>query len=97
MGNITPRTIKAFFNWLLNQRRGKGGRRVKGVKSESSLSTYYKTFRLVCERETGTKIGEGDKGFNRKVNRVSHISHSHSVPQVHTRKAHKATSRFYER
>jgi hypothetical protein len=68
MQTISHRTLKAFFDWLLNQRRGKGGRRLKGVKSSDSLGTYWKVFRLVHERATGSKI---DGKLNRKMHRVS--------------------------
>jgi hypothetical protein len=69
--DITPRSIKAFFDWVLNQCRGKAGRRGKGVKSEDSLGTYYKVFWQVCQRATSTKIGgeHNNKGFNRMMPR----------------------------
>lgn len=50
------RTLYTFFNWVLNQRRGKGGRRRQGLKFQSSLDTYWKIFRLVYEREMQEKI-----------------------------------------
>ena len=53
MQAISRRTLKAFFEWTLNQRQGKGGRRLAGIKSASTLGTYWKVFRLVHERETG--------------------------------------------
>ncbi|KAH8663686.1 hypothetical protein BGZ60DRAFT_565713 [Tricladium varicosporioides] len=62
---ISRRTLKAFFEWLLNQRQGKGGRRLAGIKSASTLGTYWKVFRLVHERATGEKI-------NRKIDRYMH-------------------------
>lgn len=74
MQTISHRTLKAFFDWLLNQRRGKGGRRIKGVKSSNSLGTYWKVFRLVYERATDEKIGGKT---TRKMHRVSCIS---SIP-----------------
>lgn len=74
MRDVTPRMIGAFFDWVLNQRRGKGGRRLKGIKTESSLISYYKNFRMACEKATGIRIGEGDIVFKRMVNRVSHTS-----------------------
>ncbi|EGC46846.1 C2H2 finger domain-containing protein [Histoplasma capsulatum var. duboisii H88] len=48
--------LYAFFSWVLNQRRGKGGRRRQGLKYQSSLDTYWKIFRLVYEREVQEKI-----------------------------------------
>ena len=68
MQAISRRTLKAFFEWMLNQRQGKGGRRLAGIKSASTLGTYWKVFRLVHERETGEKIGGK---MNRHMHRVS--------------------------
>jgi hypothetical protein len=70
MQELTPYTVKAFFTWLLNQRRGKGGRRLKGLGSEDSMRTYYKYLRLACERETGRKVFDSQKGPDRMVRRV---------------------------
>jgi hypothetical protein len=71
MQAISRRTLKAFFDWMLNQRRGKGGRRLAGIKSANTLGTYWKVFRLIHERATGKKI----KGkINRKMYRVSSAS-----------------------
>jgi hypothetical protein len=74
MRKLTPHTVKAFFTWLLNQRRGKGGRKVKGLGSEDSMGTYYKYLRLACERATGGKIFDGQKGPDRMVRRVSQLT-----------------------
>ncbi|PVH68648.1 hypothetical protein DL98DRAFT_542250, partial [Cadophora sp. DSE1049] len=65
MQAVSRRTLKAFFEWILNQRQGKGGRRLAGIQSASTLGTYWKVFRLVYERATGEKI-EG------KMNRHMH-------------------------
>jgi hypothetical protein len=46
---------------------------VKGLGSEDSMSTYYKYFRLACERATGGKIFDSNKGLDRKAYRVTHI------------------------
>ncbi|CAG8980240.1 hypothetical protein HYALB_00009822 [Hymenoscyphus albidus] len=67
MQAISRRTLKAFFDWMLNQRRGKGGRRLTGIKSANTLGTYWKVFRLVHERTIGEKI-EGK--INRNMHRV---------------------------
>jgi len=67
---ISLRVINTFFDWLLNQRRGKGGRRVRGVRSAHTLGTYWKVFRLVYERAIGDKI-KGE--VNRKIHRVCSI------------------------
>jgi hypothetical protein len=67
--------INTFFDWLLNQRYGndhpgKKRRRVRGVRSASTLGTYWKVFRLVYERATDEKI-KGE--INRKIHRVSRL------------------------
>jgi hypothetical protein len=72
MQAISPRTLKAFFDWMLNQRRGKGGRRLAGIKSANTLGTYWKVFRLVHERATSEKI-QGK--INRQIHRVSSASY----------------------
>jgi hypothetical protein len=70
MRDISLRVINAFFDCLLNQRRGKGGRKVRGVQSANTLGTYWKVFRLVYERATSEKV-IGD--INQKIHRVSRI------------------------
>ncbi|CAG8982679.1 hypothetical protein HYALB_00000958 [Hymenoscyphus albidus] len=67
MQAISLSTLRAFFDWMLNQRRGKGGRRLAGIKSANTLGTYWKVFRLVHEKAVGEKI-EGK--INRKMHRV---------------------------
>ncbi|KAI9764096.1 MAG: hypothetical protein M1840_008901 [Geoglossum simile] len=62
---IFLRLLNSFFDWVLNQRRGKRGRKLHGVKSSSMLCTYWKVFRLVYEGATGSKI-------NAKLNRQMH-------------------------
>jgi hypothetical protein len=57
--------LYSFFDWLLSQRTGKGGRRKRGTKYKSSLGTYWKLYRLVYERATSEKL-------DGKVNRVMH-------------------------
>ncbi|KAH8807062.1 C2H2 finger domain protein [Xylogone sp. PMI_703] len=54
-----------FFDWRLNQRLNKDGRKLRGTKKKSSLSTLWKVFRLVCERAIGDKL-------NPKLNRSIH-------------------------
>jgi hypothetical protein len=56
--DITLRRVKAFFTWLRNQRRGKDGRRVRGLGSEDSLGKYYKYFRLALREGDGWKDGQ---------------------------------------
>jgi len=57
--------LYSFFDWLLRQKRGKGGRRRRGTKHKSSLGTYWKLYRLVYEKTTGEKL-------NGQINRVMH-------------------------
>lgn len=71
MQAISRRALKAFFEWILDQRRGKGGRRLAGIKSASTLGTYWKVFRLVRERATGEKI---QSKMNRHMYRVSSVA-----------------------
>jgi hypothetical protein len=73
MKAICHRTLKAFFDWMLNQRRGKGGKRLKGVKSSNSLGTYWKVFRLVYEKATDSKINGKTTRKMHRVNRISSI------------------------
>lgn len=65
---IDVHKLYAFFNWVLNQRRGKDGRRRQGLKYRSSLETYWKIFRLVYEREMQEKISrETSRRINKNV------------------------------
>jgi hypothetical protein len=68
---VTLRFLYCFFDWILDQRRGKGGRRVCGIKATSTLGTYWKIFRLVYEEANDAKI---DGKLNRKMHRVSTLS-----------------------
>ncbi|KID94307.1 C2H2 finger domain protein, partial [Metarhizium majus ARSEF 297] len=56
-----------FFDWLLNQKIGKNGRKKRGTRKSSSLGTYWKVFRLVYERATGNKL---DPKLNRHMHKV---------------------------
>jgi hypothetical protein len=67
MQSTSRRILKAFFEWMLNQRRGKGGRKLAGIRSANTVGTYWEVLQLVHERATGEKI----KGKNnRKMHRV---------------------------
>lgn len=59
--------LHTFFDWLLRQQCGKGGRKRRGTKFASSLGTYWKVFRLVYERATSSKI---DGKLNRSMHKV---------------------------
>ncbi|RWA03585.1 hypothetical protein EKO27_g11521 [Xylaria grammica] len=56
-----------FFEWSLNQKEGKNGRRKRGIQKKSTLGTYWKVFRLVFERALGDKI---DPKVNRSMHKV---------------------------
>jgi len=58
---VSRNLLRSFFDWLLNQKTGKGGRRMRGTKHKSSLGTYWKLYRLVYERATGDKIKGQDE------------------------------------
>ncbi|EDN08224.1 predicted protein [Histoplasma mississippiense (nom. inval.)] len=58
------RVLYTFFDWMLNQRRGKNGRRRQGIKRKSALNTYWKNFRTVYELEMHEKI---DKDTSRHI------------------------------
>ncbi|OJD22957.1 hypothetical protein ACJ73_05688 [Blastomyces percursus] len=58
------RVLYTFFDWMLNQRRGKNGRRRQGIKCMSALNTYWKNFRTVYELEMHGKI---DKDTSRHI------------------------------
>ncbi|CAH0031470.1 unnamed protein product, partial [Clonostachys rhizophaga] len=56
-----------FFNWRLNQKVNKDGRKLCRIKKKSSLSIYWKVFQLYVKRATGDKI---DPKLNRKIYRA---------------------------
>lgn len=64
---IDLRLLYSFFDWSLNQKVGKGGRKKRGTTKSSSLGTYWKVFRLVYEEATGSKL---DAKLNRRMHRV---------------------------
>lgn len=69
---VRIRTLHTFFDWLLGRQRGKGGRKLRGTKTESSLGTYWKVFRQVYERATDAKLdGKVGRGMHKVF--TSHI------------------------
>ncbi|EQL32851.1 hypothetical protein BDFG_04959 [Blastomyces dermatitidis ATCC 26199] len=44
---LSIQSLKAFFSWACDQRRGKDGRRRSGIKNISSLETFWKQRRIV--------------------------------------------------
>lgn len=82
---MSVRTLHTFFDWLLNQRQGKGGRKRRGTKYASSLGTYWKVFRLVYERATGDKI---DGKTNRSMHKVLRkLAKKHGLKKIGRDKA----------
>lgn len=56
--SLNFKMIYHFLDWNLNQRTGKNGRSKRGLKSKSSLVTFWCIFRLAFERATTFKIDE---------------------------------------
>ncbi|KAK7408613.1 hypothetical protein QQX98_009215 [Neonectria punicea] len=54
--SISLGLLASFFTWRLDLKTGKEDRRMKGIKTSSSLGTNWKVFRLVYERATGAKL-----------------------------------------
>ncbi|KAF2685708.1 C2H2 finger domain protein [Lentithecium fluviatile CBS 122367] len=82
---VSVGTLYTFFDWLLEHRRGKGGRRRRGTKYASSLGTYWKVFRLVYERATGVRL---DGKMNRSMHKVLRkLAKKHSLKKVGRDKA----------
>ncbi|CAJ2505605.1 Uu.00g129990.m01.CDS01 [Anthostomella pinea] len=65
--SINIRLLYNFFDWSLNQRVGKNGRKKKGTKKSSSLGTTWKVFRLVYETAIGAKL---DPKLNHNMHQV---------------------------
>lgn len=66
-----------FFDWRLNQKVGKDGRKIRGTKKKSSLGTYWKVFRLVFERATGDKV---DSKMDRSMHKVTWFEYGARLP-----------------
>lgn len=82
---VSPGTLYTFFNWLLSQREGKGGRRRRGTKYASSLGTYWKVFRLVYERVTSERL---DARMNRSMHKVlRRLAKEHGLRKIGRDKA----------
>ncbi|KAH8710290.1 hypothetical protein GQ44DRAFT_714462 [Phaeosphaeriaceae sp. PMI808] len=82
---VSVATLHTFFDWLLGQRRGKGGRKRRGTKLTSSLGTYWKVFRLVYERATGVKL---DGKMNRSMHKVLRkLAKKHGLKKIGRDKA----------
>ncbi|KAJ5051419.1 hypothetical protein J3E74DRAFT_295818 [Bipolaris maydis] len=53
MKSITAGDVSSFFMWKLKQKQGTAGRRLRGIKTASSLDTYRKMFLGVYRRLVG--------------------------------------------
>ncbi|EFY90641.1 hypothetical protein J3458_013381 [Metarhizium acridum] len=65
--SISIGILYKFFEWRLNQKAGKDGRKLRGTTKSSSLGTAWKVFRLIYERAIGTKL---DPKLNRNMHKV---------------------------
>ncbi|OAQ58191.1 C2H2 finger domain-containing protein [Pochonia chlamydosporia 170] len=65
--SISVGILYKFFEWRLNQKAGKDGRKLRGTTKSSSLGTAWKVFRLVYERAVGAKL---DTKLNRNMHKV---------------------------
>nr|KMM69757.1 hypothetical protein CPAG_06071 [Coccidioides posadasii RMSCC 3488] len=54
----TIRFLYGFFNWRCDIRRGKNGRYCPGIKTKSSLQTFWKTWHLVLKQETASGLSK---------------------------------------
>ncbi|KAH7012484.1 C2H2 finger domain protein [Microdochium trichocladiopsis] len=59
--------LVSFFTWRLDLKTGKDDRKIKGIKTASSLGTNWKVFRLVYEKAVGAKL---DPKLNRQMHKV---------------------------
>jgi hypothetical protein len=62
--SVSLSLLHSFFDWLLNQKTGEGGRRMRGTKYRSSSDTYWRFYRLVYEAATGDKIKDQIKPWH---------------------------------
>ncbi|KAJ4307349.1 hypothetical protein N0V88_000733 [Collariella sp. IMI 366227] len=75
--SVSVKLLYMFFDWLLNQKQGKNGRRLRGTKKKSSLGTYWKVFRLVYERVMTQKL---DAKLNRQMHRaLRNVAEKHGL------------------
>uniref|UniRef100_A0A4E9EQ78 Uncharacterized protein n=1 Tax=Gibberella zeae TaxID=5518 RepID=A0A4E9EQ78_GIBZA len=56
--NLDYQKTTGFFTWICIQKTGVGGRRLRGLKSASSLKQHWKFFREVYWRETKKRIDD---------------------------------------
>ncbi|EGC45157.1 conserved hypothetical protein [Histoplasma capsulatum var. duboisii H88] len=53
---LSAQSLKAFFSWACDQRRGKDGRRIPGIRTVSSLETFWKQYSQVYKIDTSHPI-----------------------------------------
>jgi hypothetical protein len=68
----TARFLYGFFKWRCDRRRGKNGRKCPGIKSKSSLETFWKWWHLVYKGELGHGL---DATTIRKIDDVSFLQY----------------------
>jgi hypothetical protein len=54
----TVRFLYGFFAWRCDIRRGKNGRHCPGIKTKSSLETFWKWWHLVLKQETASGLSK---------------------------------------
>ncbi|KAL4899407.1 hypothetical protein BDW74DRAFT_163598 [Aspergillus multicolor] len=54
----TIRFLYGFFGWRCDIRRGKNGRHCPGIKTKSSLETFWKWWHLVLKQETASGLSK---------------------------------------
>lgn len=63
-----------FLGWSLKLKRGKNGRRNKGIHKSSSLNTDWKNLRGYYQKLTKSKIDDIDGSEVRRVSSMNHYS-----------------------
>ncbi|CCF41454.1 C2H2 finger domain-containing protein [Colletotrichum higginsianum] len=74
---LSIKILYNFFDWYLNQKVGKDGRKRSGIKKKSSLVTFWKIFRLVFERAMGEGIASKLGRSMRKV--IGRLAKKHDL------------------
>ncbi|KAF2012894.1 hypothetical protein BU24DRAFT_425506 [Aaosphaeria arxii CBS 175.79] len=85
MKSLTVGDVASFFQWKLDQRKGKGGRKLRGIKNASSLKTYRKQFLQVHRRITGKDMDSELVGQTRMV--LSDLARDSKLDQTPREKA----------
>ncbi|KAI1271427.1 C2H2 finger domain protein [Xylaria sp. FL0933] len=56
LDNIDVVIVVNFHEWYLNQRTGKNGRTIRGIKKRTSLRTFWDNFRMFFHDRQGSKL-----------------------------------------